>query len=70
MGIRAANKELEEIEDMMRQLEWMEGGDGSNGLGTLLDDFVVTATMVSVPLPPSFPNYFYTKSGGDCFAVC
>eukprot|EP00884_Botryococcus_braunii_P023517 jgi/Botrbrau1/984/Bobra.114_1s0024.1 len=42
-----AHKEVEEIEEMMRQLEWVDGGDGPDGLGTLLDDFVLTATMVS-----------------------
>lgn len=48
----AAHKELEEIESMMKELELMEGGDGPDGFGTLLDDFVVTATDVRTSPPP------------------
>lgn len=49
----AAYRELKETESMMKELELMEGGDGPDGLGTLLDDFVVTATDVR---PAPFPG--------------
>jgi hypothetical protein len=45
-----AQKELDEIEHMMKDLEKAEVGDGPDGFGTLLDDFVLAASTVR-PLP-------------------